>query len=80
MKLYYFPSASSLFPHITLRETGLAFALIKVDEHTKLTQDGEDYTKVNPLGFVPALALADGTVLTEGVAIAQYIADQAPAK
>ena len=80
MKLYYIPGASSLFPHITLREAGLAFELIKVDEHTKLTQVGGDYRKVNPLGFVPALELSDGTTLTEGVAIAQYIADQVPAK
>jgi glutathione S-transferase len=80
MKLYYIPGASSLFPHITLREAGLAFELIKVDEHTKVTEQGENYRVVNPLGFVPALMLADGTVLTESPAIAQYIADQAPAK
>jgi glutathione S-transferase len=80
MKLYCIPGASSLFPHITLRETGLAFELIKVDEHTKLTERGKDYREVNPLGFVPALVLADGTVLTESAAISQYIADQAPAK
>jgi glutathione S-transferase len=80
MKLYYIPGASSLFPHIILREAGLAFELIKVDEHTKRTERGEDYRKVNPLGFVPALVLADATVLTESAAIAQYIADQAPAK
>jgi glutathione S-transferase len=80
MKLYCIPGASSLFPHITLRETELEFELIKVDEHTKLTEDGNDYREVNPLGFVPALVLGDGTVLTESVALAQYIADQAPAK
>lgn len=80
MKLYCIPGASSLFPHIIMREAGLEFQLIKVDEHTKLTQDGRDYRRVNPLGFVPALELADGTTLTEGVAIAQYIADQAPTK
>jgi glutathione S-transferase len=80
MKLYYIPGASSLFPHITLREARLAFELAKVDEHTKLTEHGKDYRGVNPLGFVPALVLADGTVLTESAAIAQYIADQAPAK
>ena len=52
----------------------------KVDEHTKLMQDGRDYRVINPLGFVPALELTDGTTLTEAVAIAQYIADQAPTK
>src|SRR5690349_18542883 len=79
MKLYYMPGASSLFPHIVLREAGLPFELIKVDEHTKRTEQGEDYRKVNPLGFVPALVLADRTVLTESAAISQYIADQVPA-
>jgi glutathione S-transferase len=80
MKLYCIPGASSLFPHIILREAGLEFELIKVDEHTKLTEHGKDYREVNALGFVPALVLADGTVLTESAAISQYIADQAPAK
>ena len=80
MKLYYVPGASSLFPHIILREVGFQFELIKVDEHTKLTQDGRDYRIINPLGLVPALELADGAIITEGVAIAQYVADQAPAK
>lgn len=80
MKLYYTPGTSSLFPHIVLREAGIAFTRIRVDEHTKLMDDGGDYRTVNPLGFVPALELEDGTVLTEGAAIVQYIADQAPEK
>jgi len=80
MKLYFIPGASSLFPHITLREAGLEFELVKVDEHTKLMQDGRDCRLINPLGFVPSLELADGSTLTEGVAISQYIADQAPTK
>ena len=75
MKLYYTPGTSSLFPHIILREAGLEFELIAVDEHIKLTGDGRDYRAINPLGFVPAFELADGTTLTEGVAISQYIAD-----
>jgi glutathione S-transferase len=80
MKLYYTPGTSSLFPHIVLHEAGLAFARTKVDEHTKLMDDGGDYRTVNPLGFVPALELDDGTVLTEGAAIVQYIADRVPSK
>jgi glutathione S-transferase len=80
MKLYYTPGTSSLFPHIALHEAGLAFDRIKVDENTKLMDNGGDYRTVNPLGFVPALELDDGTVLTEGAAIVQYIADQVPAK
>jgi len=46
MKLYFIPRASSLFPHITLREAGLEFELVKVDEHTKLMQDGRDYRAI----------------------------------
>jgi glutathione S-transferase len=80
VKLYYTPGTSSLFPHIILREAGLEFELIRVDEHSKRTEDGKDYRATHPLGFVPALELADGTTLTEGVAISQYIADQVPAK
>lgn len=80
MKLYYLAGASSLLPHIVLVEAGLSFGAIKVDEHTKALEGGGDYRTVNPLGHVPALQLDDGTVLTEAAAIAQYVADCAPAK
>ena len=79
MKLYYLPGASSLFPHIVLVEAGLAFDAVKVDEHTKTIGSG-DYGSINPLGYVPALQLDDGAILTETVAIAQYVCDQVPAK
>lgn len=78
LKLYYTPGACSLSPHIALREAGLAFELEKVDLRAKKTSEGRDYTGVNPKGYVPALALDDGTLLTEGVAIVQYIADLVP--
>jgi glutathione S-transferase len=80
MKLFYAPGSSSLLPHIVLREAGLPFTAIKIDEHTKIIEGGGDYRKVNPLGYVAALELDDGTLLTEGVAIVQYIADQVPHK
>jgi glutathione S-transferase len=80
MKLYYLPGASSLFPHIVLNEAGLAFDAVKVDEHTKAMDGGGDYRTINALGYVPALQLDDGTVLTETVAIAQYVCDRVPAK
>jgi glutathione S-transferase len=79
MKLYYAPGACSLSPHIVLRETGADFQLVKVDLKAKKTESGEDYLAVNPNGYVPALQLDDGTVLTEGPAIVQYLADHAPA-
>lgn len=79
MKLYYSPAACSLSPHIVLRESGLTFDLEKVDLQTKKTETGKDYYEVNPNGYVPALEIAPGNVLTEGPAIVQYIADQVPA-
>lgn len=80
MKLYFSPGACSLSPHIVLRETGLPFELERVDLKTKTTAAGADYRQVNPLGYVPALALDDGQVLTEGPAIVQYLADRVPDK
>ncbi len=78
MKLYIKSGACSLAPHIALREAGLSFELVKVDLATKKLEDGSDYLAINPKGQVPALALDDGTVLTEAAVLLQYIADQAP--
>lgn len=78
LKLYYSPGACSLSPHIALREAGLTFDLEQVNTREKKTKSGEDYLKINPKGYVPALQLDDGYVLTEGPAIVQYIADQRP--
>ncbi len=79
MKLYFSPGACSMSPHIALREAGLGFDMVRVDLGTKQTADGADFKAINPKGYVPVLALDDGSVLTEGPAIVQYIADQAPA-
>lgn len=78
MKLYYSPGACSLAPNIVLREAGLKFDLEKVDLAAKKTETGEDYLAINPKGYVPALKLDDGTVLTEVAVILQHIADSRP--
>lgn len=79
MKLYYAPAACSLAPHIVLREAGLSFTLEKVDTARHRTADGGDFYALNPKGQVPLLELSDGTRLTEGPVIAQFIADRAEA-
>jgi glutathione S-transferase len=80
MKLYYSPGACSLSPHIALLEAGLPYDLVKVDLRAKKLENGDDYLKVNPKGQVPALALDNGEVVTEGPVIVQMIADTASAK
>ncbi|CCD40283.1 Glutathione S-transferase [Candidatus Paraburkholderia kirkii UZHbot1] len=80
LKLFYKAGACSLASHIALVESGLPFEIEAVDLKTKLTASGADFTKINAKGYVPALQIDIGEVLTEGPAIMQYIADQAPAK
>jgi glutathione S-transferase len=79
MKLYYSPVTCSLSPYIVLLESGLPHELVTVNLKTHTLPDGTDYYTINPFGYVPLLELADGRRLNEGVAIIQYIADQAPA-
>jgi glutathione S-transferase len=79
MKLYFSPGACSLHPHIALREAGVPFELVRVDLRAhKLAGGGEDFYGVNPKGYVPLLELGDGTRLSEGAVIDQYVADLNP--
>ena len=78
MKLYYSPGACSLSPHIVASEAGIPLELVKVDLKAHKTESGEDFYAINPKGYVPALKLDDGSFLTEGPAIVQYLADQKP--
>ncbi|MEO7497114.1 MAG: glutathione transferase GstA [Massilia sp.] len=80
MKLYFSPGACSLSPHIALLEAGLPCHTEQVDLGTKMTASGIDYRTINPKGYVPALELDDGSLLTEAAVVVQYIADQAPDK
>src|SRR5262245_17103009 len=77
MKLYFSPGSCGLSPQIVLREAGLDFELIKVDFNSKTTVEG-DYFAIAPKGLVPAIKLDDGTFLTEGAVLLQWIADRHP--
>ena len=76
MKLFYAPFSCALSPHIVLRELNLPFTLERIDYATKQTETGQDFLKINPKGYVPALQFDDGTLLTEGPAITQYLVDK----
>ena len=78
MELYYAPGACSLAPHIVARELGLPVQLKRVDLAARKTEDGADFLAINPKGYVPALSLGTGDVLTEVATLLQYLVDQAP--
>ncbi|MBF6631637.1 MAG: glutathione transferase GstA [Comamonas sp.] len=80
MKLYFSPGACSLSPHIVALEAGLPCETIKASTKTHQLDDGTDFYRINPLGYVPFLVLDDGQTLREGPVIVQYLADQAPEK
>lgn len=78
MQLLHTPQTCSLSPLIVLNEVGVSFDVLHVDLASRLTADGRDFLTIAPKGQVPALLLDDGSLLTEGVAIVQYIADMVP--
>src|ERR1700761_5269133 len=77
MKLYISPGTCSMASNIALHEAGIPFETAKVDKRTHRV-DGVDFVDINPKGYVPALQLDDGQVLTENVVVLQYIADLKP--
>ena len=78
MRLYMLTAACSLAPHIVCRELGLDVELVHIDRITLRTSDGRDFREINGAGYVPVLELDDGTRITEGPAIVQYLADLKP--
>ena len=72
MKLYYSPGACSLASHIALYATGLPFEIDRLIKTSKMTDGGEDFMKINPKGYVPAVKLDDGSILTECAVILVY--------
>jgi glutathione S-transferase len=80
VKLYYATGTCSLSPHIVALEAGLPLALERVDTRTtpRMTETGASFATINPNLYVPALQLDDGSVLTEGTAIVQFLADRKP--
>lgn len=78
MKLYYARNTCSLSPHIVLRELSIPFELVRVNNRTKKLDDGRSFLDINPKGYVAALELDDGNVITEGPAILQFIGDLKP--
>lgn len=79
MKLYYLTGACSLASYISLNEAGIKFQAVSVDRKNHRTADGEDFNAINTKGYVPALRLDNGELLTENVAVLLYIADRNPA-
>jgi glutathione S-transferase len=80
LKLYYVPGTCALCPHIVLHEAGVSFTAEKVNPKDKTTEIGQDYNAINPKGYVPALVMKNGQLLTEVAVIVQYIADLVPDK
>ena len=80
MQLYYAPGACSLASHIALEESGLPYQIVRVSLRDKKTSDGVDFNTINPKGYVPALKLDNGEVLTEGSALLAYIGELQPSR
>lgn len=76
MKLYYSKGACSLSVRILIHELQLSCEFEAVNLQTKQTETHGNFLEVNPKGAVPVLVLDNKEILTENVAIQQYLADQ----
>ncbi len=76
-KLYYTSTSCGAASYLAATYAGLQFDSEVVDLKAHKTTSGQDFYQINPKGNVPTLVTPKGT-LSEGPAILQYIADQAP--
>jgi maleylpyruvate isomerase len=73
----YFRSSTSFRVRIALNLKGLAYRY-EAYHLRKGEQRGDAYLKLNPQGLVPTLELADGTLLTQSLAILAYLDETYP--
>lgn len=80
MKLYIAKATCSLAAQLVANELGLSPELVHYDVFDKTTSNGEAFSDVNPLGYVPVLELENGEKerLTETIVVTSYLADQFP--
>lgn len=78
MKLHgYFRSAASWRVRIALNLKGVAVE--HLPRHLRLgEQRAPEFLAINPQGYVPALELDDGTILTQSLAIVEWLEEQVP--
>lgn len=79
-ELYFHPMACSLASRIALLEAGVSTSYRAVDvlKKTAVGPNADFFTTISAKGKVPVLVLDDGSVLTEGAAVLQKIADMNP--
>lgn len=75
LTFYYTPTTCSLASHVALEESGLPFDVSRIRLHDP--DSVAIWRQTNPAGGVPAL-VSDGRLLTENVAILDYVARLAP--
>lgn len=78
MQLYgYWRSGASYRVRLALALKGISVEAHAVDLRTG-AQRAPEYLAHNPQGFVPTLVLEDGTIITQSVAILEYLEERYP--
>jgi glutathione S-transferase len=73
MDIFFSPLACSMASRIVVYEAGGTANFVRVDTRAGRTADGQDYSKINRKGLVPAIRTDEGEVLTENAAVLQYL-------